>query len=798
VTSRVTGPMRCRASPQGLAAAGLLLIILLLALGLRFYRIDHQSLWNDEGTSVALAQRDLVTIAREAARDIHPPLYYWLLNGWVRLAGSSELGIRSLSALLGLLLVALTYAAGSLLGGKRLGVTASLLAAISPFQVYYSQEARMYMLAAVLASGAMVALVRFVRARSWSSLAALILLEAAGLYTHYSFVFILLVLNVAYLLRLRKGDAMGQVGVWMASQAAVLLLYLPWLPSALRQVTTWPSPAQRGGFLPNLATEWRWLVLGPTIEAGEVAVPLTLAGALVVWGMVSLVSRRVGGRDHECWWTAAVLALWLGVPVLLMFILGLYREAYLKFLLVASPAVGLLLAAGLLGSPLSRPSRDEPAGRLLCVALRVGQLVTALVLLAAAGVALYNAYTDPVYARDDYRGIAGYVMAVGRGGDAILLNAPGQQEVFGYYYDGDLPIHPLPKDRPLDPADTSAALEELAKPGRRIYAVLWATDESDPQRFIESWLDGHAYKALDSWYGNVRLVVYSVPVQTPTRPDHVIDISLSNGDTIHLAGYSMQQDQLAAGDIAQITLFWQVDQVPARRYKVFVHILDEVGQIVGQRDAEPGGGARLTTQWEAGATVADHYGVLIHPATPPGTHRVEVGLYDPETGERLITPEGGSQIWLQTIQVLRSPTAPPAGALGMAHEISTQLGDLTLLGYDAHKLGFAHEPQAALRPGDLLHVNLYWLAERNPGAGWRMILGLQDSSGQPFAALETEPVVGFPTSQWQAGDIWRGQFNLMIPRATVAGRYRLRIETLNQDGASEGVVLLPGTIRVEP
>ena len=47
------GPYWCE---WGVACA-----ILLLALGLRFYRLDAQSLWNDEGTSVALAQRDLLT-----------------------------------------------------------------------------------------------------------------------------------------------------------------------------------------------------------------------------------------------------------------------------------------------------------------------------------------------------------------------------------------------------------------------------------------------------------------------------------------------------------------------------------------------------------------------------------------------------------------------------------------------------------------------------------------------------------------------------------------------------------------
>ena len=89
-----------RGSRPGLLWAVLPIAILLLALGLRLYRIDTQSLWNDEGTSVAVASRDLVTITRDAAGDIHPPLYSWLLAGWQRLAGTSECSVRSLAALL--------------------------------------------------------------------------------------------------------------------------------------------------------------------------------------------------------------------------------------------------------------------------------------------------------------------------------------------------------------------------------------------------------------------------------------------------------------------------------------------------------------------------------------------------------------------------------------------------------------------------------------------------------------------------------------------------------------------------
>jgi mannosyltransferase len=100
-------------TPTKLAASAFLILILLLAAVLRFCCLDAQSLWNDEGTSVTVAQRDPMTIARNAAADIHPPLYYWALSGWVRMHGTSEPAVRSLSALLGVVLVALTYALGS-------------------------------------------------------------------------------------------------------------------------------------------------------------------------------------------------------------------------------------------------------------------------------------------------------------------------------------------------------------------------------------------------------------------------------------------------------------------------------------------------------------------------------------------------------------------------------------------------------------------------------------------------------------------------------------------------------------
>jgi uncharacterized membrane protein len=813
-------------------------------LALRLYRIDAQSLWNDEGTSVAVAQRDLVTIARDAARDIHPPLYYWLLSAWVRLAGTSEAAVRTLSAFLGVALVMLTYALGRNLVGSGLGMAAAFLAAINPFQVYYAQEARMYMLLAVWSALAVYAALRWSSVPSVDDGTALqaisssrrplpqgrrkgssqrgwgivyVLASVGGLYTHYAFPMILVAVNLAMVLdivlRWRKKPKPTQVSLtptsarfrpgqrfwaWLGLHVPVTLLFIPWFPVAYRQLTTWPNPSEATATPSSLASVlleiWRWAVLGPTLNLEHPGFPLLLLAVVVLVGMLYLGIGFTGSpiRESRSRMRLLVLVLWLGVPLLLLVVLRLYREAYLKFLLVSTPALTCLLACGLLGLP-SMVARVTGTARLARLASRFVQLAAAMLILVLNAWALWNYYTVPAYARDDYRGIAAYIEAVSRPGDTVLLNAPGQQEVFRYYYQGDLPIHPLPESRPLDPAATEGALQQLALPGGRIFAVLWATDESDPGRLIEGWLDSRAYKAFDSWYGDVRLAVYAVPERMPEEPDHAVEVPLQSAETpdeIVLLGYSLLGDRLAAGDIVQITLFWRADRVPDQRYKVFLHVLDADNHIVGQRDTEPGGGARLTTLWTPGETVVDNHGVPIHPATPPGEYRVEAGMYNLNTGQRLVTAEGEGQIWLEPLIVSRPSAPPPTAALGMQYPEQVEFGELVLMGYDAHKLG--HPEWEPLRPGDVLHLNLYWRSAAKPTGDWLVEISLVDSRDQDRVRATLEPVAGYPTSSWRAGDIWRGQLDLVVPSDAPAGRYRLRVQPMAPNGTQPGVLLSQG------
>ena len=75
--------------------------------GLRFYRLDAQSFWNDEGNSARIAERTVDLILEGAAGDIHPPGYYLLLHCWRALVGSERVRPALLLRVAGLVLVAL-------------------------------------------------------------------------------------------------------------------------------------------------------------------------------------------------------------------------------------------------------------------------------------------------------------------------------------------------------------------------------------------------------------------------------------------------------------------------------------------------------------------------------------------------------------------------------------------------------------------------------------------------------------------------------------------------------------------
>ncbi len=640
---RVAGAQRWVTQRTNWLYASGALVVILLAVLLRFHALGAQSFWNDEGNSYVQSTRTLAEIAANAARDIHPPGYYALLAGWRLIAGESEFALRLLSALASVLTVALTFGLGKRLFSAGAGLAAALLVTLNSFSLYYAQEARMYALLALWGVLSMWTLAAFVRrpSRRWGL--ALALVNAAGLWTQYAFAFVMLAQGALIVVRLvmigrrREVRAFAYLfGVYTVSSLLTIVLFLPWLPTALGQIRAWPSSGAPASFAAALGGILNLLTFG-TAYAYASPGALGVTNFLLLFGLLALTPRR-----SSAGWRALVPVLWVIVTIGIFLAFHLYRPQNLKLLLPTQIGMALWLARGLWVLWRLRVRPTAPALRAMPkLAALLGGAWLALNL--SAGIAPLQ--LDPAYRRADYRSIAATITSELRAGDAIILDAPNQQEVFRYYFKADAPIYTLPAGLGGDDAATRAALDTILAAHQRAFAVFWGETERDPNRVVEQTLDQQAFEVSDRWYGDVRLARYDMPAALPAP-------TLSGahfGDHITLAGYALNAATVKAGDVLQVQLNWQTNARLDTRYKVFLQLLDESGKLVAQRDSEPGGGLALTTTWQPGEIIRDRHGLLIPADLPPAHYLLIAGLYNLNDAAARLSVGGDTYLKLATL-----------------------------------------------------------------------------------------------------------------------------------------------------
>ncbi len=346
-----------------------LLGIVALAAALRLFVIDRDALWLDEGYSWWDAQQSFASLWSLVPQcDPHPPLYFALLHAWISLFGDGTFAMRMLSALFGIATVAVVHFAGRELdvargkseGAFGIATLAALLFALTPFQIYFSIEARPYALlcfgAALLTLGGLK-LVRSIKAAgsgepisregpsasrrffegiSKSAWWLLVTGAVIVVWTNNTAVLLLGAVSVAFIgLWLFDRSTRHAMGPVIAAGGVVALLWAPDLPvlfSQMREVSDdfWiPAPNLQG-----LTFELHYL-----IGLDSIAAVWWMALALI--GGLALIWRRMGLR----------LALLVGALAILPVVFNVAISAAFKPILIsramigATPAIALALAA---------------------------------------------------------------------------------------------------------------------------------------------------------------------------------------------------------------------------------------------------------------------------------------------------------------------------------------------------------------------------------------------------------------------------------------------------------------------
>jgi 4-amino-4-deoxy-L-arabinose transferase-like glycosyltransferase len=237
---------------------------------------------------------------------------------------------------------------------------------------------------------------------------------------------------------------------------------------------------------------------------------------------------------------------------------------------------------------------------------------------------------------------------------------------------------------------------------------------------------------------------------------------------VNLRGYQLSQTTLHPGQPLDIDLYWDVTAQPPGNYLLFVHLIDEIGTIIAQRDTHPGLGNFPASQWQPG----DHFIESIRLYLPetaytPSQASLGVGLYAPVEGYRLgITAADGTG--LGDILVLGEVTIlPQTGALFPNTLDQNFNNEIQLLGYEYDR--------RELRPGETLNVTLYWEALAVP-ADYEIQVHLLNEKESVLVMAAPPPSA--LTHQWQPGQQVQTQHQLALSPQLAPGSYIIHVALL--------------------
>lgn len=768
--------------------------ILLVALAARLARLGDANVWWDEALAVWALRKGLVGATLWTAADVHPPLFFWTLWGWVQLVGESEFAMRLLSAGLGVLTVAAVYALGRLVAGRWAGVVGALLIAVSRFHVWWSQELRMYVLAGLLGTLSLLFFLRWLRAqgqdrppqRQWALLLPYVLASLGALYTIFLMGAVLLVENVVVLAALARRSPASRrralLAGWVPAQLAIAAPVIGWLslswgrmrswsvaePVSLRFVARLYATLLTTGISTNIEQVPLWLILVPL---GILAVGLGL--------LVARSWRRPEAQGTRC--EAAILLMAWGLPALAVYLAAQPRSLFYtprveaRYLLPFAPAYWALLGVAVV-----------EIGR----RARLAGVASGVILVALAAWTLPGHYADRVL-RDELQTMVRAVWSQAEPGDVVLLDSGSRYPIFDYYYAGrgasaarpEVLLLP-PDDREVTPEAVDAILGEWLGAGQRVWLAEVDVTLSDPERLVRAWL-AERYALAASWaYGHNALLLFDGASRPPAlaadyAPQHadVAGQRLAGGT---LRGWELPVERFAPGDGVHVALLW--DEAPIE--PLLLTLRDTLGRTVLATEAaapDQGPGAGLRQQLD----------LTVTPATPSGALSIWLRA-------------GADEVLLGSLRV--SGTEPPAPQSPAIPLQATFDGGLTLEG--------ARLSAQRVRPGGTLILDLYW---RGTTPEVRDLVVFSHLLGEAWNPATEGPVWaghdarpgdgGLPVALWPQGEVVADRHLLTVDPAAPEGTYRLevglydaatgvRLSVTLPDGASADHLLLANEVRV--
>ena len=624
--------------------------LILFAFGVLTLSALWQSLWLDEVFSIWFVRGSFAdTWSRSIfpEQNPHASLYYALFWAWIKAVGTSDLAARFFSIVFGTLSLATAYRLAHDWFGRRVALIVALLMAVSPFFIWYAQEARQYALYLFFGLMSTLCLSRAATpGRPYVYAIGYVLCATAMAYSHYFGVFVIAAQLVGAFVVVITQRGRWRTLLLMGIAVAVVCAPIPWLLSRsgrtfdqadiTRVALSLPEMLQ--AMLAEYASRIGWAQL-PDARVPLLAVPVLLIGIGLIW----LLRKR--------WRLGLFIISMLIAPALLYWPLSARVSVFTpKYVIVCFPFFVLAMALGL--------DAVRKLNRFIGAAALLGAL-------SLFGWGTLRDLTQPAVQRENWRFVGEFLRRNAKPDDAVLVFADYAAPVLEHYYADGAAIIKFAGD-PGNPAPMFDLAQQKAN------RVLWLLLSHDQNAYPNHKLLDIAYARYPWAYaqypslGNIRLLGFTLRWRHDALPNDATPVQgggFSNG--LLLIGYHVDSTRLRATDhISHPPSNW----IHVVTYWRRARAIDPVGaqpslRLVGGDGGEWGGELSRRPnvfdfdppeKWDVGAIVEAHYVINLNPVTPAGTYHLEARMLQ---GETRLTLDGSHETALtQTpIEIVGSP-----------------------------------------------------------------------------------------------------------------------------------------------
>ena len=571
-----------------------LVAIFLLGFAILSYQLDLTSLWADEGWTINATEESnpVVTVRDWVADDVHPPLFFIGLDGWRVFVDDGIFELRYYSVLLSMLGMAVAFRLGQAMYSTRAGVLMALFYGLHDLVKVLTQEVRHYPQQLLLVTLAMWMYWRFYQKPTRTRGIVFVVSGVALLYTHYWGGFVLLGLALHALITRRK-----QLKPFIYVYAGMILLYLPWIPVLIGQITL-----ERPGGLPHALENSQ--VVYATLVFQLIGIPelfwvvLMFAGGV---GTFYALNRSTSWRDMlpSAKSLAPILVIVI-TPLLSVALNTVYPTLSFRSLAVIVPPVMLLSAYGL--------SRFRNPEQLFLIAF--------IVLYS-----LSKTSAGPI-PRAPWVDVAHYMTQHATTNDVILLEMDTDVDPVSYYIrtsGNDVDYEFTERVRETQPDDYDDYLQSALVGHDGLWVGFLGYTDVDGDIRLALREMGYEDSAPIVDYG-----VYSIEGQINVwrmdrRPES--DPIAIYGDVLTLLSADASTQETGV----TINMLWSPTQVPEHDYTVSAFMRGTDGTF-RNHDSAPLEGASSTLTWQADGMYFDSH-FIASDGLPAGEYQVGVAIY---------------------------------------------------------------------------------------------------------------------------------------------------------------------------